>query len=249
MTKFLSKVTTGKDTSHGVILGIYGEPGSGKTSLALDVPGILLVDAERSAAHYEARRFVPDRWDDVLGVTHEFWADPSAGQAIGFDSLDAIQGLIFDQVARANGVEQIGQIAYGRGFDQAVAELRKLWGFLEGIVSQGRVVLWTCHSSSSKVETPSGDTFDRVGLKLNAKVAALAVEKSDLVAHVGIRTLVSKNKGQDKGRATVLTDQDGNPERFFRCVPTGGVLAKTRFSHPPGEITPLTWSRVREFCK
>lgn len=249
MSKFLSKVTTGKDTSHGVILGIYGEPGSGKTSLALDVPGILLVDAERSAAHYEARRFSPDRWDDVLGITQEFWADQSAGQAIGFDSLDAIQAMVFDQVARANGVEQVGQIAYGRGFDQAAGEFRKLWGFFDGIVGQGRVVLWTCHSATTKVETPNGDTFDRIGLKLNAKVAALAVEKSDLVCQIGIRTMVSKVKGQDKGRATVLTDQDGNPERFFRCVPTGGVLAKTRFSHPAGEITPLSWSKIREFCK
>ncbi len=249
MSKFLSRVTTGKDPSQGVILGIYGEPGSGKTSLALDVPGMLLVDAERSAAHYEAKRFSPDRWDDVLGVTYEFWQDPSSGLAIGFDSLDAIQAMVFDQVARANGVEQIGQIAYGRGFDQAVAEFRKLWGFFEGIVTQGRVVLWTCHGSVSKVETPTGETFDRVGLKLNQKIAALAVEKSDLVAQIGIRTFVSKTKGTDKGRATVVTDQDGNPERFFRVVPTGGVLAKTRFSHPAGEITPLSWSRIREFCK
>jgi hypothetical protein len=210
---------------------------------------MLLVDAERSAAHYEAKRFSPDRWDDVLGVTYEFWQDPSSGLAIGFDSLDAIQAMVFDQVARANGVEQIGQIAYGRGFDQAVAEFRKLWGFFEGIVTQGRVVLWTCHGSVSKVETPTGETFDRVGLKLNQKIAALAVEKSDLVAQIGIRTFVSKTKGTDKGRATVVTDQDGNPERFFRVVPTGGVLAKTRFSHPAGEITPLSWSRIREFCK
>jgi hypothetical protein len=115
VSKFLSKVTTGKDTSHGVILGIYGEPGSGKTSLALDVPGILLVDAERSAAHYEARRFSPDRWDDVLGITQEFWADQSAGQAIGFDSLDAIQAMVFDQVARANGVEQSAKSPMGGG--------------------------------------------------------------------------------------------------------------------------------------
>jgi hypothetical protein len=249
MGNFLSKVTTGRDTSHGVILGGHGEAGAGKTTLLLGIPGILLVDAERSSAHYEARRFSPDRWEDVLGITHEFWADQSAGQAIGFDSLDAIQTLVFDSVARSAGVDQVGQIPYGRGFDLAVAEFRKLWGFFDGITAQGRIVAWVCHSATTKVETPSGETYDRTGLKLNAKVAALAIERSDLVAHIGIRTLVSKNKTGDKGRATVLTDSDGNPERFFRCVPTGGVLAKTRFSHPAGEITPLTWTRIREFCK
>ena len=110
------KITTGKKARPRNVL-LYGEHGSGKTTLAATFPNPVIIDVEGGSDDIDVAR--TDRVLDYAAYQAALsWlvtAEHDFKTAIT-DSIDWLEALVWQHVAQANGEKSIEGIGYGKGY-------------------------------------------------------------------------------------------------------------------------------------
>jgi hypothetical protein len=244
----IGKITATKNASAGKRLLIYGSEGVGKSSLAADAPNPIFLDIEEGTNQLMVRRVKddegrsPKKLEDVHEALDALITQPHEYKTLVIDTLDALEGVIFEYVCRRSGeYKNIEDFGYGKGHSRALDEWR---AFVTDYIDQLRIkrgmdIIYLGHVFTKTFKNPEAEDYDRYQLRLHDKTAGYLKERSDMVAFAQFEGGVKKEKKSGDRARGVLTGA-----RFLYFTKTAAYDAKSRYAIPPR--LPLNWSALSE---
>lgn len=225
---------------------IYGDAGTGKTTFGACAPDPVFLQTEDGLGNLDATAFpLAASFDDAMAALQSLYTEEHHFKTLVIDSLDWLEPLVWQQVCTQHKVASIEEMPYGKGYVEALAIWRQ---FFDGITAlrdaRNMTIIMTAHSQVVRVEDPTLPAYDRHGLKLHKRAAALAEEFADVILFAAIRTnTVTEDAGFNNKRVRATS----TGERIMHTVGQPAFLAKSRYSLPTP--LPLTWGAFAQAMK
>lgn len=210
---------------------LYGVAGVGKNTWAAGAPDPIFIQTEEGSedigcARLPMRRTLPELQKDLRDVLledHEF-------RTLVVDTGDGVEALIHASVVAGAGSESIAGISFGRGYDAAVLDMRKILFVLDKIRDvRGMTVIILAHAKISRFEDPGNEAYDRYSLQMHHKAAAEVMGWADEVLFANYKTFVRKTEQGFRERNVAV----GTGERFLFTREMPAYYAKNRLDLPP----------------
>lgn len=237
---YLGRTRPGK-LKEPLRLVIYGQAGVGKSTFAAAAPDSLYIDCERRTGHLDIKhRFQPNSWDEVMGVLNELHAAPGDFKHVVIDSLDHAEMLMHAQLCAAQNVTSIQEVdgGYGKGYDAAILQWRRLFRVLEALKFKGIGCVLLAHPMIRNYQNPLGDNFDSYDLKLKGgpktNASDLVKECVDLIGFAHFEDFAKKKDKQDRSAKAVTTG-----ERVLSFAHNPAYTSKRGV--PFADEIPLSW--------
>lgn len=221
------KITKGRVPRARRVL-IYGENGIGKSSLAAAFPKPIFLNLEDGIGDLDV-----DSSDVIKSVT-EFTGclielANSDYETIVVDTIDWLEKLIFDDVAKEAGKKTIDDIGFGKGYQSVELRWKHLFEGFGYLWQQGRHIVFTCHESIEKFTNPEGDSYNYWRPSLHLKGSGCVTEWMDEVFFLRYRTsTLTKDEGFGAKRAVAV----GGKERYMATTKSAAYEAKNRLGLP-----------------
>lgn len=205
----------------GKYMLLYGAPKVGKTTFATQIPNALLLAFEKG---YQAlpKVFAQDitKWSDFRSVTNQLRKEAvrKKFKTIVIDTADIAWDLCVEYICNRHGVDTLGDIAWGKGYQEAseefASEFRKISNLGYGIVfiSHAKIISVGDEEKDEEVYQKVSSTLPKRGHRvINGMV--------DLIGYIAIEY-----------------SDDGTAERVLYTRDTPNVEAGTRFRFLPTKI-------------
>ena len=234
----ISLASLAKNSPKAPRVIIYGEAGCGKTTFGACAPSPVFIQTEDGLGNLDATAFpLATSFDDVMAALQSLYTEDHAFQTLVVDSLDWLEPLVWTKVCTLHNVPSIESLPYGKGYVEALSIWRQ---FFDGITAlrdaRNMTVVMIAHSQVVRVEDPTLPAYDRHGLKLHKRAAAVAEEFADVILYAAMQTnTVTEDAGFNNKRVRAVTSGD----RIMHTVGQPAFLAKSRFSLP--SPLPLAW--------
>lgn len=239
----ISLASLAKNSPKAPRIIIYGEAGCGKTTFGACAPSPVFIQTEDGLGNLEATAFpLATSFDDVMAALQALYTEDHTFQTLVVDSLDWLEPLVWAKVCTLHNVPSIEALPYGKGYVEALSIWRQ---FFDGITAlrdaRNMTVVMIAHSQVVRVEDPTLPAYDRHGLKLHKRAAAVAEEFADVILYAAMQTnTVTEDAGFNNKRVRAVTSGD----RIMHTVGQPAFLAKSRFSLP--SPLPLAWEAFAE---
>lgn len=204
-------------------LGIYGDPGVGKSTLAALCPGAVFADIENSMEDLDVTRVAGiECWEDLRD-----WVQQSreSGKIYGIDSMSVAEDWCADYIIRtktdSSGMKaqtSIEDFKYKSGAKFVADEFRLLLYDIELSFKAGANWIMTAHNKVSVFNNPDDKNFimhspDLLETK-DVSSKSEWVRFCDHVAYIGKDIVV--DRGKAKGGATRTIYMDGSNSRICK---------------------------------
>lgn len=189
---------------------IFGDAGTGKTSLAATFPnpifiraedGLKAVPAEKRPKAFPLLRNAQDLWDQVTALIKE----PHDYKTLVIDSVSKLDVLFTEEIMKTDGKNNLAQCAggFGAGFQVLFGmhqRLRKACQVLQD--KRGMNIVFIAHADVDKIEPPDMAGYSKYVMKItgNSKVncADPYVNDVDVVGFVRLQTFSKGSDGEVK---------------------------------------------------
>jgi len=224
------KIVRGKKIQPRRVL-LYGTHGIGKSTWAAQAPDVLFLNLEDGLNDIDAAKSEHlTHLESVLESLMWLASQQHGFRWVAVDSVDWLEGMIHDEVAKKAGKATIGDIAFGGGYKSAQAYWDKILSQLDWLRTEcGIGIILLAHTSIKKYADPMSDSYDRYQPALHETAAATLQEWADEVLFASYRVHTRK---QDEGFGKERVIAGGSGERIIRCTETPAALAKNRLSLP-----------------
>ncbi len=198
-----------KPEDRSLLITIFGEAGSGKTTLACTFTGPVIVIRAEDGAHAIPKAQRPDvfpiltsvdmLWDQLKGLLLE----EHKYKTLVIDSVTSLERFFINDVMESDpkkprGIQQaLG--GYGNGRDAVSVmhgRVRKAAGLL--VDKLGMNVVFVAHADVNRLDLPDADSFNRYSLRLHDKSIAPYVDDVDLVGFLRLQTYIKGEEGAPK---------------------------------------------------
>lgn len=194
----------------------YGPEGVGKSSLAKDANAIFF-DTDRGSGHLDVPRYpfrdgndghIAEKLDEIYAAVDDLMTAPHEYGALAIDTSDALEAMIWKQVCERAGVTKTGEVietiedfGYGKGYNVACDEWRKLLHRLDGLrLKRNMHIIFVGHSLVKTFKNPTGEDYDRYRPKLDDRALGLLREWCEVVGFVTFDDIAKKGKGAKRAR-------------------------------------------------
>lgn len=221
-------------------LVVYGPEKIGKTGLAAKADRPIFICTEEGADEVGAARFPLARTlSDVLAALKQIGSTDHDFGTVVLDSLDWLEALIHDRVAKDAGVSTIEGIGYGKGYVAAARYWREVLDLLDGLRTAGMAVILIAHAEIKRYDDPSTEPYDRFQLKLHKTASALVTEWCDALLFAQLETRVTSTEAgfNKEVRRGVTTGR-----RVLRTTGAPAYVAGNRYGLP--DTIPLSWDAL-----
>jgi len=240
----LSNVRKGKRVRPRRVM-VYGVHAIGKSTFAASAPSPIFIPTEDGLDDIDCESFpCSESWLEfrqnlvtVLNSDHTY-------QTLVIDSADWLERLIWDQVTSDEGVGNIEDIGYAKGYTKAVKYWEKVITACDLLRERrGMTVIVLAHSKIEKVESPETDNYDRYSPKLHRHACAILCEWVDelLFACYEVHT-----RKIEEGFGKKVIKSIGEGRRVLRTSERPFAMAKSRLEMPY-EIN-LDWQEYASYC-
>lgn len=192
----------------GYVIGLYSKPGAGKTTFASQAESCLFLATEIGYKALPGVMAQPiNTWSDFLIAVSQL-RKPDAKirfKTIVIDTLDELVFLATEHVLQQNGVKDLSEISFGKGYNMLEEALRK--PFRQIVESYGLILL--AHDTSKQDE--EDDKIKYSTLNFNKKVKRVVMGLLDLLIYVEMKR--------------------GEEARIMHFQPSELWEAKTRFAN------------------
>ena len=225
---------------RGVMIGLTGPAGSGKTTLAATFPSPLVLDleggawvlSEQGTDVYDGFVKRPQcRHREILAVLREVADMPH--RTIVLDSWTRLSEWMEADILEEDGKAQSLNAAlggYGKGADAHASRTAKVVEALQWLQSHRKKhIALIMHEVIVSVDRPNGDSFSYFGVEGVKKSTKRVVMACDVVAHLAQAVQVVRS-GDGPGRAV----GDGHRELYVGSAPYADW--KSRFHAEPTRI-------------
>lgn len=203
----------------GYITYIYGAPKTGKTTLATQMDGCLLLAFEQG---YNALPGVIAQdivtWGEMKQVFREL-KKPEVREtfkAIIVDTIDVAADKCKKYICQQNGIEDLGDLGYGKGWTKFKEEFNEVF---RGLTQMGYAVFFIGHHKEVTVTDPSTQ-LDRIVIR-----PSLSNSTREVIS--GMADIYGYAHQKKEGEMSVLTLRDTS----------GTIECGCRFKYIPNEIT------------
>lgn len=205
---------------------LYGTEGIGKTTLAAQFPGALILDTEDGSRRLDVARVSCGDFAAVEAAMHDLCRDPQGFQTVVIDSVDWAERSLIDSIVRGAGKKSIEDFGFGKGYVFVQERTAKFLALADQLVARGMHVVMVAHAAVKRTSPPDQtDGFDRYELKLSKQTAPLFKEWADLLLFCNYRTkLIEGADGRKKGL--------GGRERIMFAERSAAFDAKNRYGLP-----------------
>lgn len=245
----LRLITRGRVESPPRLL-VYSPPKIGKTAFAAGIPGVVFLAAEQGTQEFDVPRVPTVRkceghgpkhacgWAEARGWLETFAAAKHDFRAVAIDTLDWLESVLFshliatDPKSRTTIVEAHG--GYGKAYDLAVEEWRRLAAILDACNARGMTVALLAHSQVARHHDPLVEEIDAHRLKMHKSGAGFWAEWADAILFAGFELVraVGSDAVTSTGRRVLHT----TPHAQF------AYLAGNRYGLPP--VLDLSWNAL-----
>jgi hypothetical protein len=220
----------------------YGTSGIGKSTWASMAPSPIFLPTEDGLKDIDCSAF------PVLGSLSEFMTalgslckQPHDYKTVVIDSLDWLERLIWTKVCADSGVDSIGRIKWGEGYNRAADHWRNILAPLDYLcTNRGMAPILIAHAHIVPFANPETDGYDRYVPKLHKHATSLIVEWCDEVFFASYQ--VFTRKAEERAGERNIGVSKG--ERVLRTTERPFCIAKNRLNLP--DELPLDW---REYAK
>lgn len=219
---------------------IYGVHGIGKSTFGSECPKPIFIQTESGLDALGVEAFeLATNYEQVLQALEYLIDTEHQYQTVVVDSLDWLEKLIFQHVARMKGVTDISEIPFGRGYVAAENEWKLILDRLNILNDRKKMlVLLLAHAQIKRFEAPDTESYDRYQLDLRASTAALMFEYSDIVGFARYRTITQT----DKAGFTSVTKAKSDGSRILHLEERPAYSAKNRYRLP--HTMPFGWAHL-----
>jgi hypothetical protein len=223
---------------------LYGPGGIGKSTFAASAPGCVFIPTEEGANDIEVAKFpLCTGFDQVFSCIGQLYSEQHAFKTVCIDTVDWLEKLAWAKVAADAGVQQIGDIKYGRGYGFSANMFRQVLQGLDALRDyRGMAVILLAHAKTERFEDPEHTSYDRYEPKLHEHVTNLIVEWADEVFFANFRTVV---KEEDAGFNRTIGKAKSTGQRILRTTAKPAAVAKNRLNMPD-EIN-FAWADYAKF--
>ena len=203
---------------HGYSV-FYGEAKSGKTTIASKFPKHLILAFEKGYSAIPGAMAQPiNSWSEFRKVLRQL-KDPQVQEmyeTIIVDTADIAYDYCENYICSNNGVDTIGDIAYGKGYTLVGKEFDEC---LRSIVKMNYGLVLISHSVDKTFTDESGKEYNQIVPTLSAKPRNIVSRMADII-----------------GYARSVQDANGNvsTKLFMRGTPR--YVAGSRFKYTPDYI-------------
>lgn len=222
---------------------IYSEHKIGKSTFASETPGAVFIPTEDGLDQLTVQSFpLCETFDAVIKCFEHLRNNDLPYKTVVIDSLDWLERLIWEDICREKGWEQLGDGPYGAGYKIALNRWQEVINHLTYLNNQKKMmVVLLAHAKITKFEDPERDNYDRYELDLHEKASRKICEFVDIIGFMGEKVVVveskegfvktSKGKGTgervlnlNKKAAFEAGNRYGLPDQI-KIPPNGGWLA------------------------
>lgn len=211
---------------------LYGVQGVGKSTFGAMAPKSIFLPTEDGLADIECDSLpLCTSFAAVKTSLESVKCEPHDFKTLVVDSLDWLEILIFEQVAKKNSVKSIEEIGYGKGYLFALDLWRDFLASLSALRAERSMeIILISHAKIETFKNPEGEDFDRYQPRLHKAASALVQEWCDEVLFATYKTYVkTAPQGFGKAQAKGL----GSGERVLKTEERPSHMAKNRLGLPP----------------
>jgi hypothetical protein len=220
---------------------VYGPSGIGKSTFASLIPDIVLIPLERGLDQITVDKFdSPKSFEEFWSILVALDTEEHPYKAIGLDTIDALELLIFKRVCIEGKVKSIEE--YGGGYGKGYMRAREIWtGVLTKLteMSERFTILMLAHSQLRTINDPVLNAgFDMHRIKVQEKSAEIIRQMVDLILFVNFELAIDKESPKARKGRGIIGD------RVFYTQPQTGLEAKNRYNlESPLEFS---WAALNE---
>lgn len=211
----------------GYVTYIYGAGGTGKTTLASQMDRALLIAFERGYLAIPGIRAMDvDSWGKFKQIVRELKKPEvqAAYKSICIDTIDIACDLCEKYICTREGVEKLGDIAWGGGFKMMKKEFEETF---RSISQMNYALFFISHSKDKVIKRDDGTEFNQV-------IPSLAPSYNEII----------RNMSDIQGYAHQTRIENGTPEVMLTLRSADGyVESKSRFKMIDPEI-PFTYEAL-----
>lgn len=203
---------------RGYSVMFYGEPKSGKTTIATKFPSHLLLAFEKGYAAIPGAMAMPvNSWSDFKKVLRQLKQDDVKSQyeTIIIDTADIAYDYCEKHVCNVAGVAKIGDIPFGQGYTMVGKEFDEC---LRSVVQLNYGLVIISHSADKTFTNEMGQEYNQIVPTLGNKARLICQRMCDIIGY-------SRSVDTADGLATKL---------FMRGTPR--YVAGSRFKYTPDVI-------------
>ena len=198
---------------------LYGMEGIGKSTFAANFPNPIFIQTEDGLSNIDCAKFpLAETADEAFEYVDALDSQANDFQTIVIDSLDWLERLIWDAVARDEKVTSIEKIGYGKGYTMALTYWRKFLDVLTSLHNKNKIVLMLAHAVAEDYSDPEVSSLKRFTPRLHKTARSLVAEYVDVIL------LATRQFGAAKG--------DQNNPRIVRTEASPFQVAKSRYQIP-----------------
>lgn len=191
----------------------------GKTTFMCNIPGALVLSFEPGLnAHAGVYAQTVTTWNEMKQIQKQL-KDAKVREkfhTICFDTIDLAATLCQEFICSQNGVQSLGDIAYGKAYAMYEAEFQKT---LLSIANLGYGMVFACHTEEKEIDLGEDAKITRIQPKLDKRAFSVVNRLVDMI-----------------GIGVMEFDENGNAHRMLYTRETPMIRAGNRFTYFPPKI-------------
>ena len=205
---------------------IYGTEGIGKSTLAAQFPGAVILDTEDGTGRIDCARVVCHDSLTLEGALLDLIGDPQGFKTVVIDSADWAERQILEHLLKKAGKRSIEDFGFGKGYTMLAEACARILGLADQLIAKGVNVVFVAHATIKRTSPPDEtDGYDRYELKLTRQTGPLFKEWADLLLFCNYKTkLVEGSDGRKKAT--------GGKIRLMYAERSAAYDAKNRYGLP-----------------
>lgn len=192
----LTNISRGKRIRAPKIV-IYGPPKIGKSTFGANIPDSIFIQTEEGLDALDVATFpLAQKYQDVLDALSALATGEHEYKALALDSLDWMEGLMWQHVCDQHNVKSIELVGggYGKGYIEAAKLWREFFTALDYLRNErGMAIVLIAHDHVSKMQPPDGEPYNYAELKLHQRAADLVKEWADCIGYCTEKTFMKKD--------------------------------------------------------
>ena len=204
---------------RGYSVFFYGEPKSGKTTIASKFPNALLLAFEKGYNALAGVMAQPiNSWAEFIKVMKQLKDDKVKEKfsTIIIDTADIAYEYCEKYVCANNGVDTVGDIPYGKGYSLVEKEFDEK---LRGIVQLGYGIVLISHATDKVFTDEAGKEYNKIVSTLDKRGNRIVARMADII-----------------GYSRSVTNAEGNDKTLLFMRGTQRFEAGSRFKYTPDYI-------------
>lgn len=204
---------------RGYSVFFYGEPKSGKTTIASKFPNSLLLSFEKGYNALAGVMAQPvNSWAEFLKVCKQLKEDAvkEKFETIIIDTSDIAYSYCEKYICQANGANTIADIPYGKGYTLVAQEFDEKLRF---IVQMGYGIVLISHATDKTFKDESGIEYNKIVPTLDKRANNIVSRMADII-----------------GYSRTVTDENGHNKTMLFMRGTQRYEAGSRFKFTPDYI-------------